>query len=85
MCVYIQEAIYDEDKLLKIVDNLQILDVVQKYLILSIDYQNIIDLLVLSPFVDELIAKEKVLSIELSTYRKAIQIMLPNGIKIVDN
>jgi len=76
---------YDEDKLLEIVDNLPILDVVQKHLILSIAYQNVIDLLVLSPYADELIAKEKVLGIELSTYRKAIQIMLPNGIKIVDN
>ena len=86
MCVYIQEAIYDEDLAIAIIDSDDVLTMVQKHLDLSIRYQDALDnfLTLENPTqLDMNIVNE--ISKELASYRKALQITLPNGIKIKGN
>ena len=84
MCVYIQEAIYDEDLAIAIVDSDSVLTMVQKHLDLSIKYQDVLDnfLSLGNTNQDDINIVEKI-SKELATYRKALQITLPNSVKIV--
>ena len=84
MCVYIQEAIYDEDAVIAIVDSDNVLTMVQKHLDLSIKYQDALDnFLSLDSSTQDDMNKVNEISKELATYRKALQITLPNSVKIV--
>lgn len=81
MCVYIQEAIYDEDLTIAIIDSDEILEVIKKHLVLSIKYQDELDMFLSSDSpTQEDMDKVNEISKELASYRKALQIMLPNGI-----
>lgn len=86
MCVYIQEAIYDEDLAIAIIDSDNVLTMVQKHLDLSIRYQDALDnfLTLESPTQEDMNLVNEI-SKELASYRKALQITLPNGIKIKGN
>lgn len=83
MCVFIQEAIYDEDLAIAIIDSDDVLTMVQKHLDLSIRYQDALDNFLSLPNANqEDIDVVNKISKELASYRKALQITLPNGIKI---
>lgn len=83
MCVYIQEAIYDEDAVIAIVDSDDVLTMVQKHLDLSIKYQDALDIfLSLESSTQDDMNKVNEISKELATYRKALQVTLPNSVKI---
>ena len=86
MCVFIQEAIYDEDLAIAIIDSDDVLTMVQKHLDLSIKYQDALDnFLSMSETTQEDINVVNEISKELASYRKALQITLPSGtIKIKD-
>lgn len=83
MCVFIQEAIYDEELAIAIIDSDDVLTMVQKHLDLSIKYQDALDVFL---SMGETTQKDmdivNEISKELASYRKALQITLPNGIKI---
>lgn len=83
MCVFIQEAIYDEELAIAIIDSDDVLTMVQKHLDLSIRYQDALDnFLSMSETTQKDINIVNEISKELASYRKALQITLPNGIKI---
>ena len=83
MCVFIQEAIYDEELAIAIIDSDNVLTMVQKHLDLSIKYQDALDnFLSLPSATQEDMNVVNEISKELASYRKALQITLPNGIKI---
>ena len=83
MCIYIQEAIYDEDAVIAIVDSDDVLTMVQKHLDLSIKYQDALDIfLSLESSTQDDMNKVNEISKELATYRKALQVTLPNSVKI---
>ena len=85
MCVFMQEAIYDEDLAIAIIDSSTVLEMVQKHLDLSIKYQDALDVfLSLDESSQSDLDKVNEISKELASYRKALQITLPNGIKIKD-
>lgn len=84
MCIYMQEAIYDEDAVIAIVDSDNLLTMVQKHLDLSIKYQDALDIfLSLDSSTQDDMNKVNEISKELATYRKALQITLTNSVKIV--
>ena len=86
MCVFMQEAIYDEDLAIAIIDSSTVLEMVQKHLDLSIKYQDALDnFLSLPSATQEDMNVVNEISKELASYRKALQITLPNGIKIKGN
>lgn len=83
MCVFIQEAIYDEELAIAIMDSDDVLTMVQKHLDLSIRYQDALDVfLSMSETTQKDMDTVNEISKELASYRKALQITLPNGIKI---
>ena len=83
MCVFIQEAIYDEELAIAIIDSDDVLTMVQKHLDLSIRYQDALDnFLSMSEATQKDMDTVNEISKELASYRKALQITLPNGIKI---
>ena len=86
MCVYIQEAIYDEELTIAIIDSDSVLTMVQKHLDLSIKYQDALDVFQSLEESTQLdLDKVNEISKELASYRKALQITLPSGtIKIKD-
>lgn len=86
MCVYIQEAIYDEELAIAIIDSDSVLTMVQKHLDLSIKYQDALDVFQsLEESTQSDLDKVNEISKELASYRKALQITLPSGtIKIKD-
>ena len=86
MCVYIQEAIYDEELTIAIIDSDSVLTMVQKHLDLSIKYQDALDVFQsLEESTQSDLDKVNEISKELASYRKALQITLPSGtIKIKD-
>lgn len=86
MCVYIQEAIYDEELAIAIMDSDSVLTMVQKHLDLSIKYQDALDVFQsLEESTQSDLDKVNEISKELASYRKALQITLPSGtIKIKD-
>lgn len=86
MCVFIQEAIYDEELAIAIIDSDDVLTMVQKHLDLSIRYQDALDnFLSMSETTQQDMNIVNEISKELASYRKALQITLPSGtIKIKD-
>ncbi len=77
MCVYIQEAIYDEDLAIALIDSSTVEEVATKLIALNLDYQNLLDtfLLVNEPrqkYIDSL----NVISKELASHRKALQVLV---------
>ena len=86
MCVFIQEAIYNEELAIAIIDSDDVLTMVQKHLDLSIRYQDALDnFLSMSETTQKDMNIVNEISKELASYRKALQITLPNGIKIKGN
>lgn len=86
MCVFMQEAIYDEELAIALIDSSTVLEMVQKHLDLSIKYQDALDIFLSLEESTQLdLDKVNEISKELASYRKALQITLPNGtIKIKD-
>lgn len=77
MCVYIQEAIYDEDLAIALIDSSTIEEVATKLIALSLDYQNALDILLsLSESNQNDMDKVNEISKELASYRKALQVLV---------
>lgn len=77
MCVYIQEAIYDEDLAIALIDSSAVEEVATKLIALNLDYQNLLDVFLLAneprqKYIDSLNAISK----ELASYRKALQVLV---------
>ena len=77
MCVYIQEAIYDEDLSIALIDSSTVEEVATKLIALNLDYQNALDMLLsLSESNQSDMDKVNEISKELASYRKALQILV---------
>ena len=77
MCVYIQEAIYDEDLAITLIDSSTVEEVATKLIALSLDYQNALDVLLsLSESNQSDMDKVNEISKELASYRKALQVLI---------
>lgn len=77
MCVYIQEAIYDEDLAIALIDSSTVEEVATKLIALSLDYQNALDILLsLSESNQNDMDKVNEISKELASYRKALQVLV---------
>ena len=77
MYIYIQEAIYDEDLAIVLIDSSTVEEVATKLIALSLDYQNALDIF-LSANKSNQNDMDKVneISKELASYRKALQILV---------
>ena len=77
MCVYIQEAIYDEDLAIALIDSSTVEEIATKLIALNLDYQNALDVLLsLSKSKQNDMDKVNEISKELANYRKALQILV---------
>lgn len=77
MCVYIQEAIYDEDLAIALIDSSTVGEVATKLIALNLDYQNALDVLLsLSESKQSDMDKVNEISKELASYRKALQVLV---------
>ena len=77
MCVYIQEAIYDEDLAIALIDSLIVEEVATKLIALSLDYQNALDIfLSANESTQSDMDKVNKISKELASYRKALQVLV---------
>ena len=77
MCVYIQEAIYDEDLAIALIDSSTVEEVATKLIALNLDYQNALDVLLsLSESNQNDMDKVNEISKELASYRKALQVLV---------
>ena len=77
MCVYIQEAIYDEDLAIALIDSSTVEELATKLIALNLDYQNALDIfLSLSESTQSDMDKVNEISKELASYRKALQILV---------
>ena len=77
MCVYIQEAIYDEDLAIALIDSSTIEEIAMKLIALNLDYQNALDIfLSLSESNKSDMDKVNAISKELASYRKALKILV---------
>ena len=77
MCVYIQKAIYDEDLAIALIDSSTVEEIATKLIALSLDYQNALDMLLsLSESNQNDMDKVNVISKELASYRKALQVLV---------
>ena len=77
MCVYIQEAIYDEDLAIDLIDSSTVEEIATKLIALSLDYQNALDVLLsLSKSNQNDMDKVNEISKELASYRKALQVLV---------
>ena len=77
MCVYIQEAIYDEDLAIVLIDSSTVEEVATKLIALNLDYQNALDMLLsLSESNQSDMDKVNEISKELASYRKALQVLV---------
>ena len=77
MCVYIQEAIYDEDLAIALIDSSTVEEITTKLIALNLDYQNALDVLLsLSKSNQNDMDKVNEISKELANYRKALQILV---------
>lgn len=77
MCVYIQEAIYDEDLAIALIDSSTVEEVATKLIALNLDYQNALDMLLsLSESNQNDMDKVNEISKELASYRKALQVLV---------
>ena len=77
MCVYIQEAIYDEDLAIALIDSSTVEQIAIKLIDLNLDYQNALDIfLSLSESNQKDMDKVNEISKELASYRKALKILV---------
>ena len=77
MLVYIQEAIYDEDLAIALIDSSTVEEIAAKLIALNLDYQNALDVLLsLSKSNQNDMDKVNEISKELANYRKALQILV---------
>ena len=77
MYIYMQEAIYDEDLVIALIDSSTVEEVATKLIALSLDYQNALDMLLsLSESTQSDMDKVNKISKELANYRKALQILV---------
>ena len=77
MCVYIQEAIFDEDLAIALIDSSTVEEVATKLIVLNLDYENALDALslIIKPTESDIIKIHEI-NIELASYRKALQILV---------
>ena len=77
MCVYIQEAIYDEDLAIALIDSSTVEEIATKLIALNLDYQNALDIFL---SINEPTQKNtnslNEISKELASYRKALQVLV---------
>ena len=77
MCVHIQEAIYDENLAIALIDSSTVEEIATKLIALNLDYQNALDVLLsLSKSNQNDMDKVNEISKELANYRKALQILV---------
>ena len=77
MYIYMQEAIYDEDLAIALIDSSTVEEVATKLIALNLDYQNALDVLLsLSKSNQNDMDKVNEISKELANYRKALQILV---------
>ena len=77
MCVYVQEAIYDEDLAIALIDSSTVEEIATKLIALNLDYQNALDVfLSLSESSQSDMDKVNETSKELASYRKALQVLV---------
>ena len=77
MYIYMQEAIYDEDLAIALIDSSTVEEIATKLIALSLDYQNALDMLLsLSESNQSDMDKVNEISKELASYRKALQILV---------
>ena len=77
MCIYIQEAIYDEDLAIALIDSSTVEELTTKLIALNLDYQNALDIfLSLSESTQSDMDKVNEISKELASYRKALQVLV---------
>lgn len=77
MCAYIQEAIYDEDLVIALIDSSTVEEVATKLIALSLDYQNALDIfLSANESIQSDMDKVNKISKELASYRKALQVLV---------
>ena len=77
MCVYLQEAIYDEDLAIALIDSSTVEELAAKLIALSLDYQNALDIfLSINEPTQNDMDKVNEISKELASYRKALQILV---------
>ena len=77
MCVYIQEAIYDEDLAIALIDSSTVEELATKLIALNLDYQNALDIFlsINEPTQNDMDKVNKI-NKELASYRKALQILV---------
>ena len=77
MCVYIQEAIYDEDLAIALIDSSTVEELATKLIALNLDYQNALDIF-LSANESTQSDMDKLSEIrkELASYLKALQVLV---------
>ena len=77
MCVYIQEAIYDEDLAIALIDSSTVEELATKLIASNLDYQNALDIFlsINEPTQNDMDKVNKI-SKELASYRKALQILV---------
>ena len=77
MCIYIQEAIYDEDLAIALIDSSTVEEIATKLIALNLDYQNALDIFLSSSESNQNdMDKVNAISKELASYRKALQILV---------
>ena len=77
MYIYMQEAIYDEDLAIALIDSSTVEEIATKLIALNLDYQNALDVLLsLSKSNQNDMDKVNEISKELANYRKALQILV---------
>lgn len=77
MYVYIQEAIYDEDLAIALIDSSTVEEIATKLIALSLDYQNALDIfLSANESTKSDMDKVNKISKELASYRKALQVLV---------
>ena len=77
MCIYVQEAIYDENVAIALIDSSTVEEIATKLIALSLDYQNALDIfLSANESTQSDMDKVNAISKELASYRKALQILV---------
>ena len=77
MYIYMQEAIYDEDLAIALIDSSTVEEVATKLIALNLDYQNALDIfLSANESTQSDMDKVNKISKELASYRKALQILV---------
>ena len=77
MYIYMQEAIYDEDLAIALIDSSTVEEIATKLIALNIDYQDALDLfLSLDKSNQNDMDKVNAIGKELASYRKALQVLV---------